>query len=285
MVAPIRDAGSTLLSLLDQILVFLPRVLSFAIILLIGYLVARIVRGLLVKGLRAVRFDTLADRAGVGHFLEVARIRLDATHVLALIVFWWIFLAFISLAVESLGLTTLTNFTNSVLAYIPNLAVAALILIVGALLANLLGDVVRGAASNAGLTTAALIGGIARWAVLVFAFMATLTQLNVAQNMILILFTALVGMLAIAGGLAFGLGGVETARGLIAGWAMGRMLQPGQRVRIGNRAGTVVRHDLSTTVVDVGGGQISIPNAELAHEEITMLGGESMPPRTPAGAA
>ncbi|HKT38350.1 MAG TPA: hypothetical protein VJR48_08250, partial [Ktedonobacterales bacterium] len=217
MVAPIRDAGSTLLSLLDQILVFLPRVLSFAIILFIGYLVARIVRGLLVKGLRAVRFDTLADRAGVGHFLEAARIHLDATHVLALIVFWWIFLAFISLAVESLGLTTLTNFTNSVLAYIPNLAVAALILIVGALLANLLGDVVRGAASNAGLTTAAIIGGIARWAVLVFAFMAALTQLNVAQNLILILFTALVGMLAIAGGLAFGLGGVETARGLIAG--------------------------------------------------------------------
>jgi small-conductance mechanosensitive channel len=89
--------------------------------------------------------------------------------------------------------------------------------------------------------------------------------------------------------LAFGPGGVDAARGLISGMAMGSMLQPGQRVRIGQGAGTVVRHDMNTTIVDTDHGQISIPNSTLSSEHIEMLGADGMQqsprnPRQPAGA-
>ncbi|HEU5438585.1 MAG TPA: mechanosensitive ion channel domain-containing protein [Ktedonobacterales bacterium] len=285
--APIQDIGQALLSLLSEVLLFLPRLLTFAVILLVGYIVARIVRDLLTKLLHVVHFDAIADRAGVSRALERAGTRMDAARVLALVVFWWIFLVFIEMAVNSLGLVAVTAFINSVLAYIPNVFVAILILIVGALLANVVAGAVRGAAAEAGLTTSGLLASVARWAVLVFVFLAALTQLNVAQNMIFILFAAMVGMLALAGGLALGLGGVDTARSLLSGWSMGRMLQPGQRVQIRGQAGTVVRHDLSSTVVDTPTGRVSIPNSMLSQEELTILGQGGTPtptpPREPAG--
>ncbi len=271
------NVGDTLLSMLNEVLLFIPRVLTFLIILIVGIIVARVVRTLLTKGLRAIHFDNIADRAGVTRALELAGTRMDAAAVLATVVYWWILLAFIEMAVDNLGLTQITAFINSVLGYLPNVFVAILILIVGSLLANVVAGVVRGAAGEAGLRTSGLLADVARWAILIFAFLAALTQLNVAQNMIFILFSALVGMIALAGGLALGLGGVDSARGLISGFSMGRMLQPGQRVQIGQQQGTVVRHDLNSTVVDTGGSQISIPNATLAHEQISLLGNDGRP--------
>ena len=132
-----------------------------------------------------------------------------------------------------------------------------------------------------------MLADLARWAILIFAVLAALTQLNVAPSMIVILVAGTVAMLALAGGLAFGLGGVDTARGLISGMAMGRMLQPGQRVFIGQEAGTVVRHDMNATIVDTDHGQVSIPNSTLSFEHIEMLGADGMQqsrsPRQPAG--
>ncbi|MGZ3674138.1 MAG: mechanosensitive ion channel family protein [Ktedonobacterales bacterium] len=271
VVAQIQDVGTAFMNLLSEVILFIPRLVTFLLILLVGYIVARVVRTLLAKGLRALHFDNIADRAGVTRALELAGTRMDAAEVLGVVAFWWIFLVFAEIAVSSLGLTEITAFVNSVLAYLPNIFVAILILIIGALLANVVAGLVRGAAGGAGLSTASLMAEVARWAILIFAFLAALTQLNVAQNMIFILAAGIIGMLAIAGGLALGLGGADTARGLIAGWAMGRMLQPGQRVQIGQQVGTVIRHDMSTTVVDTGAGQISIPNASLIHEQIVVL--------------
>ncbi|MGZ3583283.1 MAG: mechanosensitive ion channel family protein [Ktedonobacterales bacterium] len=271
VVAQIQDVGTAFMNLLSEVILFIPRLVTFLLILLVGYIVARVVRTLLAKGLRALHFDNIADRAGVTRALELAGTRMDAAEVLGVVAFWWIFLVFAEIAVSSLGLTEITAFVNSVLAYLPNIFVAILILIIGALLANVVAGLVRGAAGGAGLSTASLMAEVARWAILIFAFLAALTQLNVAQNMIFILAAGIIGMLAIAGGLALGLGGADTARGLIAGWAMGRMLQPGQRVQIGQQIGTVIRHDMNTTVVDTGTGQISIPNASLVHEQIVVL--------------
>lgn len=271
VVAQIQDIGTAFMNLWSDVILFIPRLVTFLVILLIGYIVARVVQALLTKGLRALHFDNIADRAGVTRALELAGTRLDAAAVLGIIAFWWIFLVFAEIALNALGLTEITAFVNAVLAYLPNIFIAILILVLGALLANVVAGIVRGAAGEAGLATASLMAGVARWAILIFAFLAALTQLNVAQSMIFILAAGIVGMLAIAGGLALGLGGADTARGLIAGWAMGRMLQPGQRVQIGQQSGTVIRHDMNTTVVDTGAGQISIPNASLIHEQIVVL--------------
>ncbi|HLZ22812.1 MAG TPA: mechanosensitive ion channel domain-containing protein [Ktedonobacterales bacterium] len=275
----------TLLNLLNTVLAFLPRIVNAAILLIVGYIIARLVRTGLTKGLRALHFDRVADRAGITRFLQMAGTQMDAARVLAVVAFWWIFLFFVEMALNALELVQITGYVNAILGYLPNVFAAVLIVVIGALIANIVADVVRGAAGGAGLAAAPLLATAARWAILIFAVLSALTQLNVAPNMIFILFAAFVGMLAIAGGLAFGLGGVDAARGLLSGMSSGSMLQPGQRVQIGQHTGTVLRHDLNTTVVDTGAGQISIPNSELSHERITMLGTDGMQPRQPASAS
>jgi hypothetical protein len=273
----------TFLGLLATVLAFLPRLINAALLLIIGYFIARVIRDLLTKGLRALHFDNVADRAGITRFLSLAGTNLDAARVLAEVVFWWIFLVFIELAINALGLVEISNFLNAVLGYIPNVIAALLIIVIGCLIATVVADIVKGAASEAGISIASVLADVARWAIIIFAVLAALTQLNVAQNMIFILFAAAVAMLALAGGLAFGLGGVDTARGLLSGIMMGRMLQPGQRIRIGQETGTVVRHDMRTTIVDTDRGQISIPNAALSSEHIEMLGSDGTTQRQPAG--
>ncbi len=269
----IRSTSDAFLQLWGQAIVFLHNIVGAAVWLLVGYIVARLVKAVLVKALHAIRFDRVVDRAGVEHALQAAGTRMDAADVLGTVVFWWIFLMFVENAVTALGISTLTAFINAILGYIPNVFAAILILIVGALIANVVAGIVRGAATEAGLTTAGLLANVARWGILLFAALSALTQLNVAQNMIFILFAGLVTMLAIAGGLAFGLGGVDSARSLLAGQAMSSMLQPGQQVQIGNQTGRVVRHDMNTTVLETGSGLTSIPNAALAKEQVTVLNG------------
>ncbi len=185
------------------------------VILLVGYIVARFVRAVLQRVLQSIGFDRIADRAGVGTALQRARINLDAAGVLAGLVYWFIFLMFVDLAVQALGITAVTILLASVIAYLPNVFVAILILIVFAFIANVVAEVVRGAAAAAGLPSAALLAGVARWAILLFAFSSALSQLNIAQYEINALFTALLGAVAVAAGIAFGLGGVDSARNLL----------------------------------------------------------------------
>src|SRR5579871_4606518 len=174
-IVTVHSVTDTLLQLLNEVLLFVPRVLSAALILLIGYLIARLVKTVLARGLRAVKFDQIVARAGIDRALQRAGTKLDAAGVLATVVFWWIFLSFIEMAVNTLGLTTITAFVNAVLGYLPNVFVAIVILIGGALLATVAAGVARGAADEAGLSSAGLLAAVARWAILLFAALAALT--------------------------------------------------------------------------------------------------------------
>jgi len=268
----INNIGDAFNAFFGEVVIYLPKVIGALIVLLIGYIVARILRTVLTNALRAVKFDQITDRAGVGQALKAAGTDLDAAAVLAALVYWFVFLFFINAALNTLGLEQITAFITAILAYLPNVFVAIIILIVGALLANIMARVATGAASEAGLGTASLIGSVARYAILGFAVLTALTQLHVGENMVQILFAGLIAMLAIAGGLAFGLGGVDSARGLLASQSAGGLLQPGQKVRIGEQSGTVVRHDINSTVLKTDNGQISIPNSTLGREHVTILG-------------
>jgi len=208
----------------------LHNIIGALICLIIGYIVARVVRAILTKGLRAIHFDQITDRAGIGRALQAAGTKLDAAAVLAAVAFWWIFLYFIENAFTVLGFSQATLFINQVLGYLPNVLAAILIIIVGALIANVAAGIVRGASSEAGLSTGSLMGSIARWAIILFAVLSALMQLNIAPNMIFILFAGIVSMLAIAGGIAFGLGGVDAARNLVnsqSSQAAGALSAPG----------------------------------------------------------
>src|SRR2546421_6438449 len=156
--ATLHSVSDALLTLLNQVLLYVPKVISALIILIIGYIIARIVRGVLTKGLRLVHFDQVTDRAGITAMLQRAGTKMDGARLLGTIAFWWIFLMFIVNALDALGLPTITAYLNLLVGYIPRLFVAFLIVVVGALIANVVAGGIPGGPAGTGATTAGMLG-------------------------------------------------------------------------------------------------------------------------------
>ena len=194
---------------------FLPNLIGAAIILVAGWIIGMIIAVVIDRLFRLVGLQALFEKAKVEDVLKKANADKDATSLLAAVAKWIIYLvAFIS-AANALGLRDVANFLNSILAYVPQVIVAMAILLIGLILANFLAAVVKGSLNSAGLNFADTSALLVRWSIVVFAFLAALNQLGIASSMINTLFVGVVAFLAIAGGLAFGLGGQEAAKDMI----------------------------------------------------------------------
>ena len=201
---------------LDLLLVFIPLLLGFLLILLVGYLIAAALSKAVTFLLRKIGFDNLANRIGLTRLEQRMGVRLDPADVLGKIVFWFILLVFLVPATNALGLTAVSGILNAMIAYIPNVFVAILVLFLGTLAANFVADIVRGATATANVGNPNIFANIARYAIMGFAALIALEQLQIAPALLNILFTAIVGAAAIAFGLAFGLGGQDAARRWLA---------------------------------------------------------------------
>ncbi len=196
----------------NLILTFIPRLIGFLVILAVGLIIATVVSKALMFLLRKVGFDRIAERIGLSRFDQRMGVHLDPAGVLGRVVYWFIVLIFLIPAADALGLPAVSNILNTLVAYIPNVFVAILVLFLGTLLATFVADIVRGATASANLGNPRIFAGIARWAIIGFAALVALEQLKITPDLINELFGAMVAAVAIAFGLAFGLGGQETAR-------------------------------------------------------------------------
>ncbi|HEY4694894.1 MAG TPA: hypothetical protein VIH52_02945 [Candidatus Nanoarchaeia archaeon] len=194
---------------------FLPNLLWAIVIFVVGVIIAAILRNLLVRVLELVSFERSLATTGIPAALKKADPALTVTKLLAELLRWFVILVFLGPAVSQLGLEEVNDVIRDLINYIPNIVVAVIIVTVGSVFANIARDFVTATSSTLGTQTARAAGQIARWAITVFAVLAALSQLGVAQDLINILITGFVAMLAIAGGLAFGLGGKETAESML----------------------------------------------------------------------
>ncbi len=190
---------------------FLPNFLVAVIILVVGWIVATAVAKLIQSVLRSVKLDEVGDKLGLDQVSARTGVKMSVSGTLAWLVKWFLLLAVFLAAADILQLDQISAFLNDVLAYIPNVVAGAAILLVGTLVAGFLSKLVRHSVQAAGLNSADLLGSVTQWAVMIFTILATLDQLKVAQAFVQTLFTGIIAMLAIAGGLAFGLGGRDQA--------------------------------------------------------------------------
>src|SRR5438309_3060970 len=214
MLAPVTDLPAALLTGLAAGLVALiaaiPAILGALLILLLGWIITGAIAGLVGRGLRAVHIETAAERAGVGSFLRRARVKTDTAGLVAGVVKWYLRLIVILMAADTVHLTAVSTIVNMVLAFVPNLLVAVLILAAFSWLASVARNLVT-AALEPSMPNASTLGFLTYAAVLGFGAIAAATQIGVATPLIEILFTGIVAGLALAFGLAFGLGGREEA--------------------------------------------------------------------------
>jgi hypothetical protein len=215
MIERIQEALNDAVALM---LLAIPNIVSFLVILIIGWIIASLLAGAVAALLRVIKFNDMAARAGISDFVQRMGVRTDPAGVLSGIVKWFIRLLTLIVAFDALGLPAVSAIIRDILAWLPNLVVALVIIVVAGLIANALASVVRGASSKAGLDNPDLLASIARVAVLGFGIIAALSQVGIAATLVNTLFMGLVGALALALGLAFGLGGRETAGEIVRSW-------------------------------------------------------------------
>ena len=194
------------------VLQYLPPILGAVILLILGWIFGIVLYRVVVEIVKVLRIDDALRAAGVPDIARDAGFKLDVGRFLGTLVEWFIILWFLDAALEVLGLSRVTIFLEQVvLLYLPQVFVAALILILGAIVADVVKKIVSGSALAAGSHSANLAGAVAKWAIWIFTILIALDQLGIASSFIQTLFTGLVVALSLAFGLAFGLGGKEQA--------------------------------------------------------------------------
>ena len=200
---------------LNEIAVTLPQIIGALLILLIGWIIARVIKRLSVKGLKLVRFNYLTEKSGIESFLDKGGVKVSSIDIIGTLVYWVIMLVVILATLNSLKLTAASTLFNQIMLYIPNIIVAILILVIGIYSARLVSQVLVTSLKNMEEKTASLIGLIANYAIIVFTVFIILGQLNIAGAIVTNAFTILFGAICLALGLAFGLGGKEWAAQVI----------------------------------------------------------------------
>lgn len=191
---------------------FVPKLVVAVIIFMVGWFLAAFLGKVISQAIKAVKLDKALQATGLEGTLSKAGFRLDSGAFLGGLVKWFIIVVVLVATLDVLGLSQVNEFLSGVvLSYLPNVIVAALILIVATVLADAMQKVIVGSAKATGVASSGFLGAVAKWAIWVFAILAALYQLGVAGVFAQTLFTGIIAMLVIAGGLAFGLGGKEMA--------------------------------------------------------------------------
>lgn len=208
IIASLQEVWATVAS-------FLPLLIGAFVVFILGWIVAVAVGKIVEQIIRSLRVDALLSKLELEKGLERAGWKLDSGAFVGGLVRWFLIVVFLLAAANILGLTQVSDFLRDVLLYIPNVVVAALILIITALVASVVEHAVRGSIEAAGHRSA-LAGVVTRWSIWIFAIVAVLLQLGIAAPLIQTVVTGLVAAIALAFGLAFGLGGKDTAAEFLA---------------------------------------------------------------------
>lgn len=204
---------ASLQNLWAKIVAYIPELLGALLVLIIGLIIAHGLSKLAKKLVELTKVDGVIAKVDATKKLKDAGVKVSVSGLIAWIVKWFAIVVTLVAVVDILRLEQINLFLQEVALYIPNVIVAVIILAIGLVVGQFVYDVVEKSAKTAHVTkhTADSLAALAKWAIVIFTFMASLAQLNVATSLIEILFTGLVAMLALALGLAFGLGGKEHA--------------------------------------------------------------------------
>jgi len=191
---------------LSQIGQFLVNVLLVVIILIIGWVISKLIKALVVKVLQAIKLDDISERIELDSILAKGGMKYTLSEMIGVICYWLALLVTFVVAINAVGLTIAADLLNRVVLYVPNIIASIFILILGMFVATLLNNIVHTAASNAGLSQAKLLGKISETVVIVFAVLMTLEQLNIQAKILENIILIVLASMGLAAALAFGLG-------------------------------------------------------------------------------
>ncbi|MFH1198716.1 MAG: hypothetical protein V1650_00920 [Candidatus Omnitrophota bacterium] len=215
--------GDTVMILLEPARVMLSQIGQFSlnlllviVILLIGWLIARLIKGIVIKAFVTLKLDDLAKEARLPDFLSRGGIKYSFSELIGAICYWLVILVTLMVAMNALGLTVAAQLLDRVILYIPNIIAAIFIITVGMFVAVLLRNIVMTTAANAGLSQSKTLAKIVEVIVMVFAVLMSLEQLNIAAATVDKVITITLGSLGLAFAIAVGFGGRDMAEKIIS---------------------------------------------------------------------
>ena len=238
----IRDTSEAILyslyNALNRFISFLPALIGALLIVVIGWFISGLIAGLLERGLKAVGLESAVEKSGIGDFVRRSGTSMTTSGIIAALIKYSIFLIFVQAAANVLGIPQLTEIINRIILYIPNVIVAMAIIVVGSFIAQFLAGLVRSSVSELGVGNPNLLGKLTQYIVIGFSVIAAIDQLEIAPTLVNTLLIGLIGSVALAIGLAFGLGGREVAGEIARKWYDGtQSMADAARARAGIPSG------------------------------------------------
>lgn len=218
---------ASLYGILGMLLRGLVKLIGFLFIILVGWFISSLVAKAIVTVLRGLHFNELFERMGLSGFVRKMGVQSDSSQLVADLAKWLIRIVTLVVAFAALGIPAFSVVLSQLLLWLPNLAVALVVLIVGGLAANAIAEMVRGATAESGFKNPDVLANVARGAVWAFAIVIAVNQVGIASTLVNTLFMGFVGAVALAAGLAFGIGGQKLAAELLEKWyRKGKQLAP-----------------------------------------------------------
>ena len=247
---------TSLAAALAMFLSAIPKIIGFVVILIVAWLLSALVERGVAALLRAVRFNDLAQRAGLADFVAKMGTNTDAAGMIGLVAKWFIRIIGLVVAFDALGLPAISDVLRDLLLWLPNVIVALVVLVIGGLAARALSNLVRGATAEAGISSSNLLAKVASSLVWAFAIVVAVNQIGIATTLVNTLFMAFVGAIALGLGLAFGLGGRETAGQIVSRWYSTAQEKSGQMAEAAQAGGRIASEQASAaaSMARTGGG-------------------------------
>jgi len=258
-----------LTGMFNRVAAFLPHLVGVLLVLLIGWLLAWLAQRVTRRVLARLGLDHLAERTGIADALTRAGVTMPASHLVGRIIYWLLLLTSLMIVVESLGLTAAAMALRALVAYLPHVLGAAIVLVGGALLGQFLGKGAQALAAGSGVEFHAALGRAVQYIVLVMAAILAVDQLGLNTTL---LNDVLGNLLTVAGAglaLAFALGSREAVCNLLAGFYAKDLFEIGQTIKVDGHKGTLEAIGPLKAVLTTAEGSITVPNSTLMDKCVT----------------
>lgn len=193
-------------AMLIKIMSYIPAMAGAIVILIVGWLVAKLLENVIVRVLKAIRLDVASDKAGIAKVLLQGEVRISLSELIGALIYWVVILVVIATALNALNLAVAAEMVSKLVDYVPNILGAIFIILAGAILANFIAAMVRTTASNAGVERAKLLGQVTHVIIIIMAFAMAIEQLKIASTLIILSMNVILISIGLGIALAFGLG-------------------------------------------------------------------------------
>jgi hypothetical protein len=250
-------------SAVQEVIGILPQILGAVLIIVLGWLVSKIAGSLVGRLLNRLGLNKAAERTGVSSFLTKAGFTHEISWIVGRLVFWTLMLVFLLSASETLHLNALAETLQVVVAFVPNLLVAVLVLVLGAFLARIIGRLARGAAAEGGIGYAVFLEKAVNAVVLIAVIIIATSQLKIQSDVLEIAFGIALGACGLVVALTLGLGTRRIAQSITCGVYVRRSFKIGQSIKVEGEEGEIVEFGPVNTVIQTSKGLVSLPNSFL----------------------